>query len=111
VKRRHFSTLYVLIPVLAVLTTLVTGLWERPGDGGSEYGFPLPWRRVEFLPVCNMCPLPTSYNWGLFILDAAFYAAIGYVIVLIYTRRVLNQKGSSCGPSKSANAQPTTFPH
>jgi len=45
-----------------------------------------------------MCPLPTSYNWGLFILDAAFYAAIGYVIVLIYARRVLKQKESSSGP-------------
>jgi len=44
-----------------------------------------------------MCPLPTSYNWGLFILDTAFYAAIGYVIVVIYTRRVSKQEGSSRG--------------
>jgi len=45
-----------------------------------------------------MCPLPTSYNLSFFILDAAFYDAIGYVIVLIYTRRVLKQKRSSREP-------------
>jgi len=55
-------------------------------------------KTVEFLPVCNLCPLPTSYNLSFFILDAAFYDAIGYVIVLIYTRRVLKQKGSSREP-------------
>jgi hypothetical protein len=39
-----------------------------------------------------MCPLPTSYNWSFFILDAAFYAAVGYGIVLFYTRLVWNQQ-------------------
>ncbi len=90
-RPRNFSTLYVLIPVLAVLTTLATGFWARPGDGGSEYGFPLPWKNVELLPVCNMCPEPTSYNWGFFILDTAFYLAIGYGIVFLYTRLVQKQ--------------------
>jgi len=98
VKPRQLSILYVMIPILSVLTTLATGFWGLREDGGAQYGFPLPWKTVEFLPVCNMCPLPTSYNLSFFILDAAFYDAIGYVIVLIYTRRVLKQKGSSREP-------------
>ena len=91
-KPRQLSILYVLIPVLSVLTTLATGLLRRPGDGTTEYGFPLPWKTVEFLPTCNMCPEPTGYNWGFFILDAAFYAAIGYGIVFLYTRLAWKQQ-------------------
>jgi len=84
-KSRQFSILYVLIPILAVLTTLATGFWVRSTDGKLEYGFPLPWKTVEIIPS----PLPpTSYNWSFFILDAAFYAAIGYAIVFIHTRRL-----------------------
>ena len=86
VKPRHLSILYVLIPVLSVLTTLATGFWGLRGDGGTEYVFPLPWKTVELIPTCNMCPLPTSYNWAFFILDAAFYAAIGYGIAFLYTK-------------------------
>ncbi len=83
-KPRHLSILYVLIPVIAVLTTWATGS-GRPGTGGFfEYGFPLPWKTVEIIPTCDGCPLPTSYNWSFFVLDAAFYAAIGYGIVLFH---------------------------
>jgi len=93
VKPRHTSIFYVLIPVLAVLTTLATGFWGLRGDGGLEYGLPLPWKTVEVVPICNGCPLSTSYDWGFFSLDAAFYAAIGYGIVLFYTWLVWkNQK-------------------
>ncbi len=99
-KPRHFSILYVLIPVLAVLTTWVTGS-GKPGYGGIPgsfgYGFPLPWKTVEIIPTCYGCPLPTGYNWSFFILDVAFYAAIYYGIVLLYARHVWNQQ-----------AQPTT---
>lgn len=91
-KPRQLSILYVLIPVLSVLTTLATGLLWRPGEGTTEYGFPLPWKTEEIIPTCFMCPLPTSYNWSFFILDAAFYAAVGYGIVLLYTRLVWNQQ-------------------
>jgi len=101
VKPRHFSILYFLIPVLAVLTTLATDFWWRPADGTTEYGFPLPWKTVEFLPVCNMCPLPTSYNWGFFILDATFYAAIGYGIVFLYTRLGWKQQDQLVDPDKT----------
>jgi hypothetical protein len=41
-----------------------------------------------------MCPLPTSYNWIFFLIDAAFYAAIGHVIGLLYARTVLNRKSA-----------------
>jgi len=44
---------------------------------------------VEIIPS----PLPpTSYNWSFFILDAAFYAAIGYGIVLFYAWFVWKQQ-------------------
>ena len=95
VKPRHLSLLYVLIPVLAVLTTWATGL-GKPGTapifGVFGNGFPLPWKIVEIIPTCNGCPLPTSYNWTFFILDAAFYAAIGYGIVFPYARLASKQE-------------------
>ena len=100
-KLKHLSTLYVLIPVLAVLTTLATGLLWRPGDGTTEYGFPLPWQTEEVIPTCNMCPLPTSYNWSFFILDAAFYAAIGYLIVLLYVKLEWKEHGSPRAPREA----------
>ena len=98
---RQLSILYVLIPVLAVLTTLATGLLWRPGEGTTEYGFPLPWKTEEIIPTCFMCPLPTSYNWVFFILDAAFYAAIGYGIAFLYTRRVWKQQYQLLDPDKT----------
>jgi hypothetical protein len=49
-----------------------------------------------------MCPLPTSYNWGFFILDAAFYAAIGYGIAFLRTRLVWKQQNHLVGPGKAA---------
>ncbi|TMH95736.1 hypothetical protein E6H37_04740 [Candidatus Bathyarchaeota archaeon] len=84
-KLRHISIFYVLIPVLAALTTLAEGFWALPGNGPEKYGFPLPWKTVELIPTCFMCPQPTSYNWGFFNIDATLYAAIGYGIVLFYT--------------------------
>jgi hypothetical protein len=109
-KPRNLSTLYVLIPVLAVLTTLATGLWARPGDGGSEYGFPLPWKTEEIIPTCHMCPQPTSYNWAFFILDTAFYAAVGYGIVFLYTRIVWKQQHHLVDPGKAAKPQASLQP-
>ena len=92
VKPKHISIFYVLIPVLAVLTTWAEGFWALPGNGPEEYGFPLPWKNVELIPTCFMCPQPTSYNWGFFVIDAAFYAAIGYGIVFLYARLAWKQK-------------------
>jgi hypothetical protein len=48
-----------------------------------------------------MCPLPTSYNWSFFILDAAFYATIGYGIVLLYKRLERNQQDHLVDPDKT----------
>ena len=47
-----------------------------------------------------MCPQPTSYNWGFFILDTAFYTAIGYGIVFLYTRLAWKQKDHLADPGK-----------
>ncbi len=102
-KPRRFSAFYFVIPVLAVLTTWTTGFWGRVGNGATEYGLPLPWKTEQIVPTCNMCPLPTSYNWSFFILDIAFYTAIGYVIVLLYTRIVLQQKGPPPGTQDKAS--------
>jgi hypothetical protein len=92
VKPIHFSALHFVIPVLAVFTTWVTGFWWRAGNGITEYGLPLPWKTEQVIPTCNMCPLPTSYNWVFFLIDIAFYAAIGHVIVLVHARILLNRK-------------------
>ena len=103
VRPRHFSIIYVLIPVLAVLTTWAEGFWAVPGNGPEEYGFPLPWKIVELIPTCFMCPQPTSYNWGFFVLDAAFYVAIGLGVVFLYTRVVRKQKDHLMDPGKTAS--------
>jgi len=91
VKPRHLYELYVIVPVLAVLTTWATGFWGNPGSGPEEYGFPLPWKTVGLVPTCFMCPLPMSYNWGFLVLDVAFYAAIGYGVVLFHELLVRKQ--------------------
>jgi hypothetical protein len=84
---------YLLVPLLAVLITWITGFWGRGIYGGiSDYGFPFPWKTVEFLPVCNLCPEPTSYNWGFFLLDVVLYAAIGYGILFCYMKLAGKQK-------------------
>ena len=51
--------------------------------------FHFPGKTGEIMPS----PLPpTSYNCSFFILDAAFYAAIGYGIVFPYARLAWKQK-------------------
>ena len=106
VKPRHFSIPYMLVPVLAVLVTGVTGFWQRTGDGtlgGTlEYGFPLPWKTSQIVPTCASCSLPTSYNWVFFLVDAVFYAAIGYGIISLYTRSIWKQKDHFTDPGKAA---------
>ena len=103
-KLRLFSVLYMQVPVLAVLATWATGFWGSGIHGGvSEYGFPFPWKTVEFLPVCNGCPEPTGYNWGFFVLDVAFYTAIGNGIVFLYTRLVGKQQDHLVDKVKSTS--------
>ena len=104
-KPRRFSAFYFVIPVLAVLTTWTTGFWGRVGNGATEYGLPLPWKTEQIVPTCNMCPLPTSYNWSFFILDAAFYAFIGYGIAFLYSRRVWKNRISSWTGTRQLNGK------
>src|SRR5436189_6429295 len=92
----------MLVPVIAVLVTGVTGFWQRTGDGTLEYGFPLPWKTSQIVPTCASCSLPTSYNWVFFLIDAVFYAAIGYGIISLYTRTIWKQKDHLTDPGKAA---------
>jgi hypothetical protein len=105
VKPRNLFIFYVLYPVFAVLATLATGFLARAGGGGLEYGFPLPWKTVKFLPVCASCPLSASYNWGFFLLDVAYYAAIGYGGVFLSSRFAWKQRGHPADKGKAASRQ------
>ncbi len=92
---RRRVLLYLLIPVLAVLTTWATGFWQ---SRILKYGFPLPWRTggcPACFPLCQygQAPIqiacfPTNYNWVFFVLDAALYGVIGYAIPFAYTKLV-----------------------
>ena|SRR2546428_13587855 len=84
-RRTQWLTLLVVsVPVLAVLATWLTGLWQNSSLG---YGFPLAWNECYFLAL----PTPQGgrhcyFNQTLFLLDAAFYTIIGYTIALLYYR-------------------------
>jgi len=74
--------LYSIVPVFAVLITLLTGLGY-----GYVHGRPLPW-------MIGGCPPPgslaycviVSYDWSAFVLDMLFYAVLGYGLLLGYGR-------------------------
>jgi hypothetical protein len=81
---------------LAVLITrisvIATGFWRY---GPLDYGVPFPWKSgycPACRPLCLIACIPVSYNWGFFILDVTFYAAIGYAILfgLRRLRKTLN---------------------
>ena len=74
--------LYSVVPVFAVLITLLSGLGY-----GYVHGRPLPW-------MLGGCPLPgslaycviVSYDWSAFVLDVLFYAVVGYGLLVGYSR-------------------------
>ncbi len=81
------------IPI-AVLVTLVTGELAATGAG---WGFPVPWK--FWTGYCGygdyLCPLMIyqhnqnlgwDYNWVFFLLDATFYVAVGYGLLLLYSK-------------------------
>jgi hypothetical protein len=93
------------IPI-AVLITLVTGELAAIGPG---WGFPLPWK--FWTGYCGygdyLCPLiiyqPNQnlgwdYNWVFFVLDVAFYVAVEYCLLILYSK-VRAKKTSGLGSS------------
>ena len=79
----------------AVSVTLSTG-WFLPSEfytpGGvwwESYGLPLAWR-VQLMrscpPWCNLPSSETIFNPAFFAIDCLFYMAIGYCVILVYSR-------------------------
>ncbi len=66
------------------------------GTFNSNYGFPLPWKTITTVECpggLNQAPcltdvVFTNYNWSYFALDALFYTAVGYVLILAYKRTI-----------------------
>src|SRR5437773_2951220 len=58
VQPRQLSILYVMIPILSVLTTLATGFWGLRADGGAQYGFPTPLEDCRISPSLQYVSSP-----------------------------------------------------
>ena len=75
-----------------MVVTLVTGLllWAHvvfPYPLTWEYGLPLPWRQVyTYWPSIANSGI-TDWVWIYFGIDAAFYAAVGYLLSIPYYQR------------------------
>ena len=91
---QNARTILVLL-ACAVLVTLSTG-WLLSGEffspGGiwwENYGFPFAWR-IQLMRSCPpWCNLPTSeaiFDPVFFAIDCLFYMAIGYCVILAYSR-------------------------
>jgi hypothetical protein len=76
--------LFIAVPVAAVLITWLSGWTASPYDQG---GFPLLWKTLGPRCLALGCPPPAiNYDLTAFALDALFYAAIGYSLLLILVR-------------------------
>ena len=71
------------IPV-AIVVTVVTGLFVLVSNLAFYYGYPLGWR-LNTCPIAPIfgCPL---FAWAPFVPDVLFYTAIGGGLILILTR-------------------------
>jgi len=101
-EHRTWALLIILIPILAVLITWLTGFWAPIQI--YEYGFPLSWKGCLIIPTVsggNACSSNT-YDWNFFLLDLVFYAAIGYGIVFLYARLPWKQKDHVVDPDKGS---------
>ena len=88
-KRSRLRILpYALVSAFAVLATWLSGFIET---SLFDYGFPLTWKTMVFgRAVCPPSPLEIAcflgprlavYNWVPFVLDIAFYLAVGYATI------------------------------
>jgi hypothetical protein len=76
--------LFVAVPVVAILIAWLSGLTASPYDRG---GYPLLWKTLGPACLALGCPPPAiNYDLTAFALDALFYAAIGYSLVLILVK-------------------------
>ena len=78
------------VVVVSIVVASATGLllWAHvvfPSPEDWEYGLPLPWRDV--LRYGYPRPDINMWDWFLFSLDALFYMAVGYLLVIPYQRR------------------------
>ncbi|TMI38245.1 hypothetical protein E6H23_10600 [Candidatus Bathyarchaeota archaeon] len=78
--------LFVAVSLVAILMAWLSGLTASRYDRG---GFPLLWKQLGAACLALGCP-PAAINYDLtaFALDALFYAAIGYGLLLILVKLV-----------------------
>ncbi len=80
--RRVFLALTLV--AIAVVITLITGLFVLLGPLYFYYGFPLPWR-LDYCPILQPYVCPYIYWWA-FVIDVLFYTALEYGLLLVYRR-------------------------
>lgn len=79
----------LLVPVLAVSITALTGLLSLGYNSvGGGQGFPIPWlnsgsscRDIDLVSVCGANL--TTYNWWILGLDSLLCAGLGYVVLFM----------------------------
>lgn len=97
----HGAIFPVLVPVLAVLVTWLTG-------SVNGQGLPMAWKVTGVACLALGCPKPTdSTDWLGFGLDVIFYAAIGYGLLLVYSRYHVGKPASA--PHASPPGDGSTF--
>lgn len=71
---------------IAIVVTVITGLFVLPSNLAFYYGYPLGWR-LDYCPLAAATPFGCSpFYWTAFALDVLFYTALGYGLLLILTR-------------------------
>ena len=88
------------VPV-AILITVVSGLFLLASNLAFYYGYPLGWR-LDYCPIAAPFGC-SSFYWTAFVLDVLFYSALGYGLLLILTR----VKRSLTNPRLKKEATPT----
>jgi len=98
----------VLVPAIALLLAWLSGFWQV---SLHDFGFPLAWRVQQCLifylpagrpnvPVVFGC-YAFTYDWAFFVLDAEFYAGIGYAMLFAAKGLRKSSLFHSRGPSPS----------
>jgi hypothetical protein len=99
------STIFALVASAGLVTLstgwLLTSEFFTPGGIWWEsYGFPLAWR-VQLMrscpPWCNLPSREAIFNPVFFAIDCLFYIAIGYCVILAYSR--IRRRGRNLRPA------------
>jgi len=91
--RTRLFLVIILIPVLGLIGTLISGFHEQnlsvPGLSKIGYGFPLMWYGHSWIVYPDM-PVVYWFSWESFLLDFAFWsltiASIMAIIVFMQSR-------------------------